>query len=471
MNKFDYTILIFTIYKILQTSSLLTLISIFTYYKYLDIYKNCFTPLEKIIISYAFEHSCLENKKMLNVVQYHLINESIANKFLKINFYDLLPNKENINKKYKINIAFYFLINIFIEYVNNCIYFGITLNDIRFYINSCLMNIHSIIYWIILCFVFFIVQLFLKDNDTLEDTKNELENTKNTKDGKNIKNELENTKNTKDGKNIKNELENSKNGKNTKNKLENTKNELENTKNTYNSDGVNGAVKNFKNKIYNTLQEKYKNKKYFCKDNCLLNDKILLKDNLLNSINDRNFKRKLFHFLFFFLFCKKRNYFVRSTILILGYTFLFLEKKLNLKNFYKGLINEKDPGNFVMSHIILLVVTYFILNCDEHICLLISICVVDSVASIAGLKIKNWKKEVYFDQKDYVNFDKCKTFEGSFCGFIMGNLVHFIIYRNYNYFDFYFVVSFVEFFTSQNDNIVVPFIGFEYLKFRNKVIL
>lgn len=226
-----------------------------------------------------------------------------------------------------------------------------------------------------------------------------------------------------------------------------------------------------------------------------------------------NTKRKLIHFFLFFIFYRNTE-FLRISILIVIYfllyfttdawdsPFFFIKNskkrnrildfdKLNLKNnktemnlqekhlfsteteniviiklrnlynfFYSPLFsilikfkNNKDKGKYILSHIIILSSSYVILQTDYHLQILISICFIDSIASMTGK---------YFNKTD-------KSIIGLIMGFLSGILIHFLIFRDNNYIDYYIFISLSEYLTEQNDNLVLPFVSIIYFFYRPKL--
>lgn len=444
MNKFDYLLLSYLIIKIIKKSTPLNYISLIIYFRYLNLYKNCFTIFEKIVVCYVFEKFSTGNNELLYVLQYHLIN--CGHDMNRSNIFKEWAKKGGLNQFMKSKDSknfktFLFTIgDIFFEYINNYFYFGITLRKIASYIYKCILNVRFILYWGLFCVVFIGYEYILRKVHFKRDWK----------PNNNIKPVLSDRK-------------------------------------------TDGHIRKHLSPIY-TNQNNYYGKQKEGNSQpgisqhvnihqifLFLGKLLVLRDKLFDFLlTDKNFRRKKFHFLFFILFFNTNKDFAGTAILIVTYTLHFLETHFELADFYHGLVNDKDPGMFVMSHVVLLTVTYFILQCDNYVPLLISICVVDSAASIAGLKFKQWKHEIYLknliekhpiDKYQVEMLDYCpgKTPIGSVFGFLMGNVVHFMVYKNFNYFDFYLFAAVVEFYTSQNDNIVVPFFAREYLKSRCEI--
>lgn len=164
-----------------------------------------------------------------------------------------------------------------------------------------------------------------------------------------------------------------------------------------------------------------------------------------------NIKRKIFHFLGFCLFCDGD----RDIILAFEYFNYFLlclnaHQKLQ-RRMFESFLSSKDYGNGIFSHIFLisacLYPSYF-LDLHSYRKVLISICIMDSMASIVG-SLKRSKN---------------KSLLGFFAGLLSSLITEYLLTRTCDI-KYHVLMSLLEYRLSWNDNVFIPLTGVVYLKF------
>jgi dolichol kinase len=166
-----------------------------------------------------------------------------------------------------------------------------------------------------------------------------------------------------------------------------------------------------------------------------------------------NLRRKIFHFYIFFVFCTEHELSFRLAMCLLPYLISLSSSRIN--RHLKAFLSLNDRGRTVVSHIYLLAACYYshlFLKERNYVCTLISICFVDSVASITGC---------YFNCKT-------KSVVGTVLGAAAGMLVHYLIYRDFSQTGYYLFISAVEHFVALNDNITIPFFSVLFFKTKPK---
>lgn len=166
---------------------------------------------------------------------------------------------------------------------------------------------------------------------------------------------------------------------------------------------------------------------------------------LLRNLITKNTKRKIFHFFVFIYFCKITEYKIEIALYSIFF-FLFIDTQFNTRRLYAEFVNDKDTGEYVMSHIFILsacTFPYFFLTKDEYISTIIAVCIQDAFASFGGHLAKS----------------KSKTYFGFICGVISAIITHYILYQNYKHVFYFLFIGLIELYTHQNDNIVIPFVS------------
>ncbi|TBU11641.1 hypothetical protein CWI38_0055p0020 [Hamiltosporidium tvaerminnensis] len=170
------------------------------------------------------------------------------------------------------------------------------------------------------------------------------------------------------------------------------------------------------------------------------------------SWNNLNFRRKLFHFFLFIIFVTIDGKFdILFEILLFLSVFLTTNKCFNyISRKYK---NDKDNGIFPVSHILLICSCFFpkffISEIRQYEAILICVCILDSFSSIGGL---------YFKSVD-------KSIIGSFFGFFVSILLHYLLQNTFEFFLYFLFMSCVEYLTTFNDNIILPFSSILFFNF------
>lgn len=167
---------------------------------------------------------------------------------------------------------------------------------------------------------------------------------------------------------------------------------------------------------------------------------------------NKNLKRKLFHFLAFFIFLNLSQS-VIELFQFLIFFFVLLSFTKIPRIFFRHFVNNKDYGNFIFSHIYLLaalVYTRIFLSLDQYFNLLISICVMDSFASIVGTTLQK----------------KGKSFYGFIAGQFFSYIFEYLLKKRVD-FKYHFLIGLLECFDGVNDNILLPFSTVLYYKYLN----
>lgn len=154
-------------------------------------------------------------------------------------------------------------------------------------------------------------------------------------------------------------------------------------------------------------------------------------------LKNKNFARKNFHFLFFFLSLRNfQNLEILFEILIY---FAALSCKLNITLRHFSFLMNHEKEHF--AHFFLLcslIYPRFFLRNDQFVKLIISICILDSFASIYGIY--------------------CKSIKKSFRGFLAGQLASWLVELALSGkidFSYHFAMGIVEFYCPWNDNLII----------------
>lgn len=180
---------------------------------------------------------------------------------------------------------------------------------------------------------------------------------------------------------------------------------------------------------------------------------VLLQFNIMVTFS-RNIRRKLFHFFIFFYFHRTTEFKMKMGILLI-YLLKHISTFYDTKCVFEDFLLEKDKGKYIISHIILLescIYPWFIYEESLYRANLISICILDSFASIAGRAMDS----------------KRKTLVGSFVGLISCLCCDYMFgYKNFYY---YLIACVIEYKTEMNDNLILTFGPLFYLTISNKKI-
>lgn len=167
-----------------------------------------------------------------------------------------------------------------------------------------------------------------------------------------------------------------------------------------------------------------------------------------------NTKRKMFHFFAFLSFVRRSLLVVHIGHLVL-LLFILLQDNRKLVCLYRPFLSHRDYGERVYSHILLLGSVLYpavLLKADsDYHLVMISICFLDSFASIAGRCAGHRKKSLI----------------GLLCGFFAGNIVYFLMYHSFLKWRYFVLASLLEYFVMCNDNIVLPLFSVFFLKNTN----
>ncbi|ELA47621.1 hypothetical protein VCUG_00944 [Vavraia culicis subsp. floridensis] len=169
---------------------------------------------------------------------------------------------------------------------------------------------------------------------------------------------------------------------------------------------------------------------------------------------NKNWKRKAIHF--FMLPCiSNMNYFTRYNLDIIILLNVFLSVNFKRSALFKHFTSSKDHGNIPVSNVLILCSTYypyyFLEKCEDFIALLITVFMLDSMASIIG---------TYLEKKD-------KSVQGMLSGVLSAIVLHYLLFRNFNYVFYYFMMGIVEYIVSCNDNLILPLISVLFFKFQS----
>lgn len=165
-----------------------------------------------------------------------------------------------------------------------------------------------------------------------------------------------------------------------------------------------------------------------------------------------NIRRKMFHFFIFFVFyreCKISMLLGEGLLLLLGLVSSSIKVNMLLRPFF----SRNDRGRTTLSHVYLLSActypSYFISH-EEYVCTLISVCFVDSIASMVGEHLKT----------------NSKSLQGTAAGVVSGILIHTWIYGKSDMTLYFLLVGMVEHLTCINDNISIPLFSVLYFRCR-----
>lgn len=178
----------------------------------------------------------------------------------------------------------------------------------------------------------------------------------------------------------------------------------------------------------------------------------ILAQALLFSMANINLKRKMFHFFAFLVFYREhRVSFVLAEclLLILG----IVSSSGGINSLFKPFLSRHDRGKAILSHFYLLaacVYPRYFVHGREYVCTLISVCFLDSMASIVG--------GVFRAQS--------KSAQGTVAGIVSGTLVYFLMYRETDMALYFVCMGLVERIACANDNLTIPLASIVYFRAR-----
>ncbi len=167
------------------------------------------------------------------------------------------------------------------------------------------------------------------------------------------------------------------------------------------------------------------------------------------KIGNKNLKRKIFHFIAFILFLDLPDLLIHLFHFLIYFLIILSYTKIP-SIIFRHFINKQDYGTIILSHIYLLsalVYSYPFLNKSEYQNILISICIMDSFASIFGLLFQTYNKSIY----------------GFIAGQISSYLFEYMLKKTIDY-KYHLLMGIVECFPVVNDNISLPFFGVLHYK-------
>ncbi|KHN69914.1 putative dolichol kinase [Ordospora colligata] len=173
-----------------------------------------------------------------------------------------------------------------------------------------------------------------------------------------------------------------------------------------------------------------------------------------------NWRRKLFHVCAFFVFYKQDELsFVLAEGLLLLMAILSSSRYINTHLIM--FLSNNDRGATVVSHAYLLAACVYprlFIKDEEYVCSLISICFLDTAASVTGQLLGKKSKSIY----------------GMASGILLALVVYFILYGNHIRMEYFLLIGLVEYIAPINDNISIPVLSvlyFRFMRFNSNSIL
>ncbi|KAM0681142.1 hypothetical protein GINT2_000927 [Glugoides intestinalis] len=163
--------------------------------------------------------------------------------------------------------------------------------------------------------------------------------------------------------------------------------------------------------------------------------------------NKKNLARKIFHFFFFFIFLPNNKLIFQLSHLLVYFSAVFCKtgQIIKLTPFLlKEKIKHADTFSFFFL-VYTLTYSHLVLYEAEYARLCISICILDSFASITGNILKK----------------KGKSIEGLLVGIFSAYMCELILYKSANLF-YHILIGIVEFICPINDNITITFCSIIY---------
>lgn len=156
----------------------------------------------------------------------------------------------------------------------------------------------------------------------------------------------------------------------------------------------------------------------------------------------KNIKRKNFHFLAFFIFKKQNIIIFKLSFYVLIIAVAIIKMKL-VRKYFNFLLKSKNQESDEFSFFILIIsiiIPHYFLNSKDFMRLLISLCIMDSMASITGNSFNKKTKSIL--------------------GFISGQIASYIFefyYLGDISFLYHLIIGIIEFYTVSNDNLIISF--------------
>lgn len=162
---------------------------------------------------------------------------------------------------------------------------------------------------------------------------------------------------------------------------------------------------------------------------------------------DKNTRRKNFHFASFLIFIRQSELTVRIGQCLIFFAVSICKTGI-IRQYFALFLNTVNRKKDCFSHVFLLcavIYPYFFLNSCKYIKLLISICIMDSFASIAGSILGRTQK----------------TLAGFISGQLFSYAVEFYFWHTVD-FRYHLVMGMIEFTSPINDNIAIAFFSCVY---------
>lgn len=157
----------------------------------------------------------------------------------------------------------------------------------------------------------------------------------------------------------------------------------------------------------------------------------------------RSLRRKIIHFTMFACLLQF-NDFTQNTLEIGILLNQIISTNYEKSFLFKYLKNSKDWGKIPISNILILCSCYypsfFCIDYEKYVFVLINILILDSFACLTGKFFKSKQKSV----------------KGMLSGIIFAIIFHFIIFRNLQYAFHYSIIGIIEYFVTINDNLIIP---------------
>ncbi|KAH9411632.1 hypothetical protein HK407_04g07390 [Ordospora pajunii] len=173
-----------------------------------------------------------------------------------------------------------------------------------------------------------------------------------------------------------------------------------------------------------------------------------------------NWRRKVFHVCIFFVFYRQeRLSFVLAEGLLLITAVLSSSHCINVHLML--FLSNNDRGATIASHAYLLAACVYprlFVKDEEYVCSLISICFLDTAASVVGQLLGK----------------KSKSVHGMVSGILLALVVYFILYGNHSRMVYFVLIGLAEYLVPINDNISIPVLSvlyFRYMRFNSSSTL
>lgn len=157
---------------------------------------------------------------------------------------------------------------------------------------------------------------------------------------------------------------------------------------------------------------------------------------------NKNYRRKLFH-IFLMIYFWNNN---PTKQLLSVYLIIFLLYSNNL-SIYKTFLRPNEMQTLVLPHVVLLASFVYTSNLTNYRMYLITMCILDSCASIPGTLM----------------LSKSRTVSGSVFGVLCAIIVHLIMIKNTKI-GYYVICGAVEYYCHFNDNLALPYLSLMILR-------